>query len=447
MGRRRTSKFARTRGAIGVSIVALAVLALGPASAFASTVSKSGTTLTYTAGNNETNQTIVSLVGANYKFSDTGATVAVGAGCTLADTHTANCASAGITGITINSGNLNDLAWETAAVPTTIFGGDGNDTMIGGNASDVLIGCLGNDTYNGGGGADTMADGAFCTGGGTDTVDYSSRTQSVFVTLDGNANDGEFGEGDNVGADIENITGGSGDDDLTGSSAPNTILGNAGDDGIDGGPGNDLLSGGNDDDLITGGAGADIIQTGSGDNDVEAADGEVDQITCGTGFDTGTADPTDHFNPSCDALDTSGSSGDDFGGDDFGDDSGDNGDFTDELPAGPCDLVHIAHHPVDLQDRSVTIKLRQPRKAHRPCRGTLKLQGVPSARAGKSPDIRWGSASFSVKAGKGKAVQVHISPKGRHVIAHSHHVAVQATVDPKGGGDAGPSSVIVLQSS
>ncbi len=448
VGRRNIPEFTSTRGAriLGLSVGAFAaLLALGPAGAAASTVSKSGTTLTYTAANNETNQTIVLLSGANYAFSDSGATVAVGAGCTSTGAHSANCAAAGITGITINSGNLNDLAWETASVPTTVFGGDGDDNMIGGNGNDVLIGCLGNDTYNGGGGGDTFADGAFCTGGGTDTVSYSSRpaSDSLFISLDGVANDGVAGERDNVGTDIEDVTGGAGDDIITGSAAANTIDGGNGQDAIDGGAGNDTLMGGNDDDKLTGGDGADILDAGAGDDDVEAVDGFVDDVSCGTGFDFGTADPADHVNPNCDSVDTSGGF-DDFS--DFSSDFSSDGDFTDQLPAGPCDSLHIAHRPVDLQNRAVTIKLRQPRRAQRACRGTLKLEGVPSARAAKSPDIRWGSASFSVKAGKGKAVQVHISPKGRGVISRSHKVAVLAKIVPKGGGD-GPSSVIVLQSS
>ena len=41
-------------------------------------------------------------------------------------------------------------------------------------------------------------------GDGTDTVDYSDRTESVSVTPDDVANDGEAGEGDNV-KNVESI--------------------------------------------------------------------------------------------------------------------------------------------------------------------------------------------------------------------------------------------------
>jgi hypothetical protein len=74
-------------------------------------------------------------------------------------------------------------------------------------------------------------------GGGDpcDQVLYDSRTAPVTITLDGVADDGEAGEGDNVGADIERATGGSGDDLIVGNAAENFLLG---------GPGNDVLVGG-----------------------------------------------------------------------------------------------------------------------------------------------------------------------------------------------------------
>ncbi len=100
-----------------------------------------------------------------------------------------------------------------------LSGGDGNDTLLGRGGKDRLSGGNGNDLLNGGGnddvengdagddtfdqgdsanGADTMAG-----GDGNDTVLYGARTEPVSVTSDGVANDGEAGEGDNVGTDIE----------------------------------------------------------------------------------------------------------------------------------------------------------------------------------------------------------------------------------------------------
>jgi Ca2+-binding RTX toxin-like protein len=353
----------------------LALLALWPAVASASTVSKSGSTLTYNAAAGETNSVVVSLANGVYTVDDSGATIGVGAGCTTVNAHRATCPGSGVTGITINAGDGNDVAWVTAATPATITGADGNDTLIGGNANDVLIGCTGNDSLNGGGGADVLADTFFnCAGGGndtfdggtgpdsiyggpgTDTVTYASRTAPVFVTLDGSANDGEAGEGDNVSPDVENITGGSGGDELSGGPGANTlsggggddvivgeanpdpsgpggndtILGGTGDDALNGGDGNNLIVGNDGDDMIEGGSGTDSVDAGAGDDQLDTLDGVVDSVNCGAGFDSGQADTVDAVSPSCEAVDklTADSSdpGDftDFGGD-FPTDCGDGG--------------------------------------------------------------------------------------------------------------------------
>ena len=48
---------------------------------------------------------------------------------------------------------------------------------------------------------------------------YASRTADVSVSINGAADDGEAGEGDDVQSDVENLTGGAGADTLTGSAA------------------------------------------------------------------------------------------------------------------------------------------------------------------------------------------------------------------------------------
>lgn len=379
-----------------ILLAVLALCALLPAAAGASSVSKSGATLTYNAAAGETNNLVVSLSGGVYTFDDTGATETAGAGCTLVNAHRATCPGSGITGVTVNAGDMNDLAWNTAATPATITGSDGNDILLGNNGADILIGCAGNDSLNGGGGADVLVDGFFnCAGGGndtfdggtgpdsiyggpgTDTVTYAGRTAAVFVTLDGSANDGEAGEGDLVSTDVENITGGSGGDEISGGPGANvlsgggggdvivgeqspdpsgpggndTILGGAGDDALNGGDGNNLILGQDGDDIIQGGTGTDNIDTGNGNNQVDALDGVVDSVNCGPGEDSGQADTTDAVSPSCEAVDKLSfdfsDPGDfsDFGGDfpaDCGDgssgssgDGGDSGNNFDGLaPAG-----------------------------------------------------------------------------------------------------------------
>jgi uncharacterized repeat protein (TIGR01451 family) len=125
----------------------------------------------------------------------------------------------------------------------TLTGTTGNDVIVGLNGNDTISGGAGNDTICGGDGTDSLDGGTgadFVSGGtGTDTANYATRTTAVTIDLDnvaddGNSNDGPATARDNVRADIENLTGGSGADTLTGSAAANTL---------DGRNGADILSG------------------------------------------------------------------------------------------------------------------------------------------------------------------------------------------------------------
>jgi Ca2+-binding RTX toxin-like protein len=108
-----------------------------------------------------------------------------------------------------------------------------------------------------------------------DTISYAARTKPVHASLDGHANDGEAGEGDNILAAGE-IIGGSGDDVLTGSSTrATTLIGGDGNDTLRGGDRGDLLRGGPGDDHLAGGAGNDQLSGGPG----------VDTFACGAGKD------------------------------------------------------------------------------------------------------------------------------------------------------------------
>ncbi|HVT76759.1 MAG TPA: calcium-binding protein [Acidimicrobiales bacterium] len=143
----------------------------------------------------------------------------------------------------------------------TLTGGAGDNVISGGSGDDVIDGGAGNDVLSGDAGLDTFvvhaADGADTVAGGTavDSISYAGRAAPVSVTLDGVANDGEANEHDNVKADVENVTGGSGADTITGSPAANRL---------DGGAGNDALHGGAGDDTLIGGAGYDTLDGGDG---------------------------------------------------------------------------------------------------------------------------------------------------------------------------------------
>lgn len=175
--------------------------------------------------------------------------------------------------------------------PVTVYGGEGNDVISGGTGIDALSGGPGNDTLrgavdaaldtaadvlNGDEGDDTFDAGNAVNGGDTfnggagtaDHVSYAARTGNLTVTVGAGANDGETSEADSVAADVEIITGGTGDDTITGGAGNETLNGGAGDDTLTGGAGNDIFNGGDGDDTLVAGAlttdGADIYNGGAG---------------------------------------------------------------------------------------------------------------------------------------------------------------------------------------
>ena len=100
--------------------------------------------------------------------------------------------------------------------------------------------------------------------------------------MDGVFDDGEVGESDNVGADIENAVGGAGDNVITGSGSANDLTGGVGNDIIDGAGGDDALNGGLGTDRLTGGAGNDDVFGDDGDDTVLEGAGN-DNVLGGTG--------------------------------------------------------------------------------------------------------------------------------------------------------------------
>lgn len=168
-----------------------------------------------------------------------------------------------------------------------LIGGTGADTLTGNALDNRLTGGAGNDTLSGGAGDDVFDEGSssngqdtFAGGAGVDRVDYGARSAALTVTIDGTANDGAASEQDNVGTDVEAITGGSAGDSLTGGSGDDVLDGMDGNDTLAGLGGNDVLSGGDGFDTLTGGDGDDVLE------DVSQG-GSCD---CGNGFDIGICD-------------------------------------------------------------------------------------------------------------------------------------------------------------
>jgi hypothetical protein len=141
--------------------------------------------------------------------------------------------------IVVNGGDGNDIIELAPSINLNaqLNGGKGNDSLRGGAASNEFIG-----------------------GAGSDTVDYSTATAGVKVTLDNAANDGKGT--DNVRSDVENVIGSSFGDNLTGNAASNLFVGGGGNDTIKGGAGRDILIGGAGADKLDGEADEDIVAGG-----------------------------------------------------------------------------------------------------------------------------------------------------------------------------------------
>jgi Ca2+-binding RTX toxin-like protein len=127
-----------------------------------------------------------------------------------------------------------------------LYGGGGNDTLNGDHGKDRLDGGAGNDHLIGGIGVssekETLYADVLIGGTGVDLVDYRDNWVPVTVDLDGRSgDDGVKGEGDTVGADVENIIGGYGSNFLTGNAGNNVLTGGEGRDVLRGLGGDDVL--------------------------------------------------------------------------------------------------------------------------------------------------------------------------------------------------------------
>jgi Ca2+-binding RTX toxin-like protein len=276
------------------------------------------TYLVYTAKLGETNNVTITGSAGHFTIHDT-AGVTAATDCVQTDAMTATCTqrpSYPFAGVQVHTLDKNDVVHVNTDLFSTLNGGLGNDQLSGGTESDTLVGETGADVMSG--------------GGGTDTADYSDRTAPLDVTIDGTANDGESGEGDNVLSDVENVTGGAANDHLTGSAAKNGLDGAGGDDllkglgGADtlsgrdgsntlaGAGGSDTLYGGAGNDSITGAAGADTIYGSLGNNSLSGGPGDdtlysyggttTDLDVCGVGTDSATVDSHDTVAADCENV-------------------------------------------------------------------------------------------------------------------------------------------------
>ena len=210
--------------------------------------------------------------------------------------------------------------------PSGIDGGNGADTLKGGSSNDTILGdgfnttdggTPGGDWIDGRGGADKMYGGVFSgpggDGSGTDVVSFESRSTAIFASLDGTANDGGFGEGDNIEGSIEEVRGTNAGDTFTGDANANRFFGFGGFDVMNGLGGNDALFGGDTIDSMDGGGGNDTV-TGEGGADTLRGGGGTDSLTGGDDDDAllggGGADDMSGGPGAADAVDYTGTAGD-----------------------------------------------------------------------------------------------------------------------------------------
>jgi hypothetical protein len=189
----------------------------------------------------------------------------------------------------------------------TVIGGSESDTITTGATHDFVDPGPGADVLHTGDGYDNVhatqgpadAGDLFDLGAGTaDTVTYGESSEPLELSLDGVANDGAAGEGDNL-VDVEILRAGPADDVVVGSELGDTLIGGDGEDRIAGEGGDDQIDGFDDDDRLRGGAGDDDVSgsygadriTGlAGDDGLHGDQGD-DRVVGGRGDDVVHGDP------------------------------------------------------------------------------------------------------------------------------------------------------------
>lgn len=320
------------------------------------------------------------------------ATFVAGPGCTRPAPTRVRCNATGSRVITGNLGAASDRLSGAGAVgdmfvnggteADIITGGTGFDAIDGGFGNDVLTGGGGNDTVEGGDGKDTIrADGGSAEAGsdilrggadddifrahataarvdrieggaGKDTADYSPRAVAVSLTVTYGgplvADDGQSGEGDGIGSDVEILIGGSGNDSISvrrvvGASAPQGVrlVGNAG---------IDRLSSTDIGTEFDPGIGTDHVEGSAVADRVLGRDAENDRVDCNGGIDVFVADLRDDpISAECEQVDQG------------------------AVEEGPNVVVRSRALRV-LPDGTVAVRLRCPRRLDIPCAGRLAVR-------------------------------------------------------------------------
>ncbi len=327
-----------TRMSAALSAVACGLLLALPSSALAGTVSNDPDSPSFDSNPGETNNVTVAASPGSVTFSD-ATTAVTTADCTQVNPNTVTCTpppgSTGFSSYGVFAGDLNDAINANGPLGGSIFGDEGNDSVVGSNensatpdpatglalgGNEFLDGGPGTDSVQGRGGDDTGRGGD--TAGGSlnddgDQVDLGPGDDDASVSgADDGVNDSyQGGPGiDFVGASNSspgppttpfdafsaNLATGAfaktnntpendavaGFEDYDGSPGINAVVGTAGSNVIDTGPSNDS---------VTPGLGADQLVLREGDDSADTRDGFSDRVQCGAGTDTVAADQFDEL--------------------------------------------------------------------------------------------------------------------------------------------------------
>lgn len=281
----------RIRLEVPVLLALISAVAVA-APAQAAPASVEGDVVVYTADGEEANDIRAGTdrrdAGWAGEIVDDAFPIPAGPGCGPSAYYDVACLTSGPVGFRIDAGGGDDQVavynTDDSTGTATVLGGPGNDTLQVLSMRAVLDGGPGDDLlqpdY-----ATTRAQaiptpGDIVRGGdGVDTVSYLGvdTTSTITVTLDGIANDGIAGEGDNIGADVENLVAPAfASVHFTGSAADNR------------------LSGGSWDDTLVGGGGIDTLLGYGGNDTLDARDGMPgDRVDCGDGVDIAYVDEGD----------------------------------------------------------------------------------------------------------------------------------------------------------
>src|SRR5262245_45858783 len=244
-------------GVVAAMVAAATVVTAQPAQAAWAQAYVSGDVLHFSdAPDGTANVNITARVSGKNIVFDAQYVIVPSSGCSWPDAdHTRVVCSGAVSRVEMHGGPGNDvmdvdLAGIFASLVDYLYGEDGDDTLLGGRGPTGLWGGAGDDVMYGRGGNDgfisdnVAEDGSdqMYGGPGIDAVDYLERTVGVHASLDGVVgDDGAPGEGDTIGADVEDIMGSGYDDVLIGNDVANRILACGGSNTVDAKGGDDIM--------------------------------------------------------------------------------------------------------------------------------------------------------------------------------------------------------------